>query len=319
MRVENIIRDDNFSGFMRLYDQIVETILSDVPNDSRKTCMTAFSEPETCYLLYKTIRAKKPGTVVETGAFIGLSTIVCAAALRENHKNGGPHGQIYTISLDNFYRVDSPLTRATAACAKLGLSEYAHFIEGSSTPAAFMETTDPKIAREREDYLVNRIAAEGRDSLLNRLVATLGKVDIFYLDGLHYEAFQMTEISAAIGNLSESGCIFIDDVLLSTQAAPVRHLLRSIMKFDIDLYRIFDFVRLGLRFYRLPWIIESFRSSDIAHVTAFRSGRVFSRIIRLDPNPAYNSYYGRLATWYSPLTLDEFLAKYELRPKGSAA
>jgi predicted O-methyltransferase YrrM len=309
--------DADYTAFLKIYARTAQTILQDVPFQSRRSCEMAFAEAETCYLLYRTIRDKIPLAVIETGSFLGLATLVCAAALQENHLQHGIHGRIYSISLDSFYRVERPLTRAAYACRKLVLSKYVHFIEGSSVPLAGMESADLGIAQQRSDYLRNRLIPENRESLLHRLVTVVGKVDVAFLDALHYEAVQMTEISALLDGLGENGCLFIDDVLLSRRKDDLRHLVRDWLHLDFHTYRLLDFIRCGFRFYYAPWIVDTFRWSNLARVTLFKKRDGFLRAIKLEMNPHYCSPYGRLATWYSAESLEEFLAKYELKDTNS--
>ena len=310
-RIERLSEDD-YRAFLPVFEEVKAAILAEVPATATRSCMAAFSEPETCYLLYRSVRERKPRTMIETGTFIGLSALVCAKALQANHREHGIEGTIYSISLNCFYRVEEPMAIAARACERLGLAPYVRLIEGSSTPLNFMESTGA-VAIQREAYLRERLAAQGRESLLDRLAAILGRVDLAYLDSLHYEACQMTEVAALLEHLSPGGCLLIDDALLSKRREDWRYLLSSLLRLDVQTHRLADFVRCGFRFYHAPWIVEAFRWSAVARVSFFRTRRGFLRSIRLERNPNYHSPYGPLSSWYAPESLEEFLEKYELR------
>jgi hypothetical protein len=176
-----------------------------------------------------------------------------------------------------------------------------------------MESTDSFVAQRRQEYLRQRLVTENRECLLNRLAAILEKVDVAFLDSLHYEAIQMSEIAALLEHIKEGGCVFIDDALLCTRRDDFRHLAGSLLRLDLQLHRLLDFLRCGFRFYYAPWIVDCFRWSELARVSFFRAPAGFLRIIKLENNPSYHTPYGRLSTWFAGNTLEEFLARYEMK------
>lgn len=281
--VQRISQADRSEDFDALYSRIKSTLLEGIDAKTVASCEIAFADPDICWLLYSTIRRKKPRSVIETGCFMGMSTLVCAGALAANAREGNPSGKIYTISLDSFYRIENPMSHAATNAQRLGLAPYIHFLEGSSIPFIAMEAGDSEIARKREEYL-RALLQEGRESLLPRLASLLGSIDLVYLDSLHYEGVQMTELAAVLEHLAPAGEVIVDDVCF--------------------------------RDYPNAWIIEAFARTDLARVTKFESNGKQLRAIRLEKNPSYRSFYKRFSSWWWPGTLQEFIRRFELSPYG---
>lgn len=265
--------------FEELYRRVQSKILETVPPEAVSLCEAASTDPDICALLYESVRRTKPKIIVETGTFLGLSAMICAAALRENELEGAAPGTVYTMSLDSFYRIHHPLRHARKCAQLLGLANSIKFLEGSSIQLCSMESGDPTISREREEYQ-HKMHREGRENLLPRLLAVLGQVDLVYLDSLHYEGFQMVELATAMEHLAPHSELFMDDVLFPEQPK--------------------------------PWIVESFANSEIARVTTFRNNAKALRLMKLQRNPAYRSKYGKFSIWWWGESLDAFLARFLL-------
>lgn len=281
LNVQMLTRPAQGSEFQNLYHSIRTAILEMVSPEIVPQCESAFADPDICWLLYDTIRRTKPVSVIETGSFMGMSTLISASALAQNAAEGSRRGCIYTISLDNFYRIPYPMSHAAWCARKLQLTPFVRFLEGSSGPFMSMESADPRIAAEREDYQ-RRLLAEGRECLLHRLGSLLGTVDMAYLDSLHYEASQMSEIAALLEHLGPRGEIIMDDVYFPDRSP--------------------------------SWIVEAFGNTKLADTTVFTCNGEPLRIMKLARSAAYRASAGKLSTWWWPGGLDEFLNRFELRP-----
>lgn len=282
-RVEILNRQDGGPAFEKLYTRIHDAILEGVDAKTVPSCEIAFADPDICWLLYSSIRRKRARSVVETGSFMGMSTLVSATALAENARDYGVYGKLYAISLDSFYRVENPMSHAARCAERLGLSPFIHFLEGSSIPLISMESADAHTARDREAYL-KRLALEGRESLLPRLAGLLGKIDIAYLDSLHYEGVQMAEIASVLEHLAADGEIIVDDVNFPD--------------------------------YPHAWIVKAFSMTNLARLSLFSSQGKQLRVMKLEKNPDYTSHYKKFASWWWGETLEQFLARFRLSPRG---
>jgi SAM-dependent methyltransferase len=149
-----------------------------------------------------------------------------------------------------------------------------------------MDSGSAEIARSRENYL-HQLAQENRESLLPRLATVLGRIDLAYLDGLHYEGAQMVEIAAIFQHLAPDGEILIDDVNLPEHPN--------------------------------AWIMEAFAKTKLARLSLFHSGDAPLRVMRLEKELSYTSHYKSFATWWWGETLDQFLARFRLAPKGAGS
>lgn len=310
--VEDVSRGPEYVEFCRRFEVVRNAILDGLDAPQRAACEAAFSEPEACYVLYRWIRSNHPRVVVETGSFLGLSALVCGIALRENFAETGISGHLYSISVNSFYRVSRPLERAARTAHRLNLNDYVTFLEGSSTPLSGMDSSDPEVHRERVAYM-QALERQGRESLLNKIARAVGSLDLVYLDGLHYEAFVMTEISAVIGHLSSQGAIFVDDVFLSgSRRKAFGELLLSLSRFCIDTYSLRDYLRLRLHYYNLPWIVDAFRSTRVARASAIRVDGKLLRTLKIVRNPAYSTNYGQFSSWYTHHDLESLVDTYEV-------
>lgn len=314
LRVEAVDPGSDYAEFLAAFGAVHEAILAGIPIAERKACEAAFSERETGYVLYRWIREHKPTSVVETGTFLGLSALVCATALRKNFEETGVRGRVYSISLNSFYRVTEPLSRAAQTSTALGLHDFVAFLEGSSTPMAFMETSDPTIRAQREAYLQD-LARHGRESLLHKLAAALGTVDLVFLDSLHNEGPVMTELAGIFGHLSPGGALFVDDVFLpASRGRAFSEFLTSLSRLSIDTYAWLDYARLGFHYFNLPWIADAFRATRIARASVIRSRGRILRVLKVQRNPDYSSAYGTFSTWHSSQSVEEMCKRFQITP-----
>jgi hypothetical protein len=309
LNVKTIRLDREYEAFARRYSTTAAAILSKIPPQARDRCKKAFSEEGTCYLLHERIRRHQSQTVVETGTFLGLSALLMAQALRDNHRDTGRPGKVYSISQDSHYRVPAPLRIAADVAKELGLGEYIALLEGSSVVASLMETADSVATEELAGYLSSRIVAEGRESLLHRLVSALGIVDLVYLDSLHYEAFLMSEIMAVLAKLGK-GSLFVDDVLRVRRGRELRRILGDFARCRLDARSIGNYVRTGCGVYHLPWVLHAFDDDRHARLTVFKVQGRFLRAAEIRLNPTYEPLCVRWSNWHSPMALDEVLRRY---------
>ncbi len=270
-------------NFRKIFDRVRDTILKHVPAEAQDSSAAAFSDPDICEYLFDTIISKQPTVIVETGSFMGLSTLVCASALQEVARQTGTSGKIYTISLDCFYRVYHPMSIAAHSARDLGLSEYICFLEGSSIPLLSMDSgSNTIVAAERLAYS-ERLLAESRENLLPRLMSLLGRVDLAYLDSLHNEGVQMIEIAAVLEHLSEKGQIVIDDVYFPDRTP--------------------------------AWIVDAFLKTDLTRtIVLHKQDGTPLRGMTLTRNNEYASRYGKLTSWWWPETLEAFVERFRLKP-----
>lgn len=129
--------------------------------------------------LYALVRAMRPEVVVETGVAHGASSWLILNAL---HKNGA--GMLHSIDLPD---------RDTNAPYNVGRSR-----TGSAVPAEL---------RDRWNLIVGDSAEE-----LPRLLATLGRVQLFFHDSDHSYDAMRREFSAVLPYLDQGGVLVSDDV-----------------------------------------------------------------------------------------------------------
>lgn len=81
-------------------------------------------------LLYLSVRYFKPRTVVQTGTFVGTSSIAMGLAMKENRG-----GELFTIDPEpsEYFGVCEPVSIARRATQAAGLDSHIHFIRGYST------------------------------------------------------------------------------------------------------------------------------------------------------------------------------------------
>jgi len=152
----------------------------------QKVFQTTFEDlivnPNTWFLLlYITIRIKKPEIVIETGCATGTTTAIILYALQQNQ-----HGQLYSIDM-RF--PDDWITRN-------------HLTSGFLVP----------------DDLKSRWSLILRDTKveLPRLLAELGKVDLFLHDSDHDYIYQMWEYLTAWPYIPIGGILASDDIRHNT-------------------------------------------------------------------------------------------------------
>ena len=83
-------------------------------------------------VLYLTVRYWRPKAVVQTGTFVGTSSVAIALGLADNG-----HGTLFTIDPEprSYFDVREPVAIARAVIGVAGLGPYVHFIRGYSTMA----------------------------------------------------------------------------------------------------------------------------------------------------------------------------------------
>ena len=125
-----------------------------------------------CESIYFLVRALKPEVVVETGVCYGASSAYILEALRENRR-----GALYSIDLGN--AADEP-------------------------PSNFF--VRPRL-RDRWHLIVGDSKQE-----LPRLLARLGRIDLFHHDSLHTPEHMMWEYETAFPYLGPTGVLSSHDV-----------------------------------------------------------------------------------------------------------
>ena len=131
------------------------------------------STPEfDCETIYFLVRALKPNVVVETGVCYGASSAYILEALKENRR-----GALYSIDLGN--NPDEP-------------------------PSDFFI---PPRLRDRWHLIVGDSKQE-----LPRLLARLGRIDLFHHDSLHTPEHMMWEYKTAFPHLGPAGVLSSHDV-----------------------------------------------------------------------------------------------------------
>ncbi len=108
------------------------------------------AEKETSEFIYGLIRLIKPAVVVETGSYLGDTTIAIAKALKENN-----HGHLYSCDIDGSYvkEVNEWLKReGLQDCAQVILIRGEELISqlGSQIEFAFIDSGGEKGVREGE-------------------------------------------------------------------------------------------------------------------------------------------------------------------------
>ena len=188
------------------YDEIVSEIFSDkalidavesniLASKNKGNIMSRDSFPHEKYswptFLYYYVRKVKPGLIVETGCFSGISTIYILAAIRNNKK-----GKLYTIDKPAF---EDEYT------ANPYLDEEKRFfsLPKGHQPGYLV----PDFLKENWKLILGT-SEEKLPSLLKKL----GNIDIFLHDSLHTYENMSFEFETAIEYIAPRGVIFADNI-----------------------------------------------------------------------------------------------------------
>lgn len=156
-------------------------------------------------LLIEALRPQRPRTLVEVGTFVGVSTMLMALSL--------PDCRIWSVDPDpqldeswksartegSFPGAPLPTVHAVAqeAAKRLGVADRVSFVKGGFSCG--------------DTY----ISAEGMGSISTivgpSLLDTLGSVDAFFIDGLHYEWAVHADLQLAATRLAPQGVIVLHD------------------------------------------------------------------------------------------------------------
>jgi hypothetical protein len=304
LKLEGII----YKEFMTDWNLVNKVIFDNIPLQYRETYRHGFSEFESCWVIYSKIRENSPTNFLEVGSYIGLSSLLFGLALRRNFiENPKNKGILYSISLNCYYKMPNPLGIAFKSMEILELHDYVNFIEGSSIGYTGFASSTDFIAKERNEYFKN-LVRYGKENMLAKLIASLGKVDMIYLDGMHQDSVQMIEIVTSLGNLTKNGSIFVDDVIYFSGKNDLRNILIDIFTLNINLVRFIEYIRLGCRNYNFGWLAEAFRFNDLAVLKLFKVNKL-ARVIEIQKNDLYLSVNSFEAPWFESEPLDQFKSR----------
>ena len=168
--------------------------------------------------LVRAVRAARPRTIVEVGTFVGVSTMVLAAS-------AGPGAVVHTVdpdpALDDQWAsmrsggAGSALAAyrtvqgvAAEAARRLGLAERIRFIRGGfSLPDTYASAEGA--AAGAAAPAANPAAGAGVAG--RTLLQQLGTVDLFFIDGLHYEFAALADMELAGRHLAPEGVMLLHD------------------------------------------------------------------------------------------------------------
>jgi len=171
-----------FIGNHRFFAELNKKL---VEKRGTRTCCGGWKD-----FIYMAVRLKKPGIIIETGVFDGLSTAVFLQALHDN-KDG------FLIS------VDLPATKTIVGSTH---RMYATTLPHDYRPGWVI----PDYLRER-----HRLVLGDSKIILPKLFREYPKIDIFFHDSLHTFEHMYFEYSTAWPHLSEGGLLFSDDIFWS--------------------------------------------------------------------------------------------------------
>lgn len=153
------------------------------------------------------VEAQAPSRIVEVGTFVGVSTMLLAAS--------APAARVWTIDPDpqlaeswasarNTGRFEGASARTVQAIGReaaerLGIADRIEFVRGGFASA--------------ESYLSAEGVGDASTVVGPALLEKIGAVDLFFIDGLHYEAATHADIRLAAQHLSASGLIVLHDTV----------------------------------------------------------------------------------------------------------
>lgn len=160
--------------------------------------------------LVAAVRKQRPATIVEVGTFVGVSTMLIAAA--------APQARIATVDpdplldeswrsarADGRYPGASGTGEATVhdvgreAARRLGFADRIEFVRGGFACG--------------DTYLSAEGVGSGSTVVGPALLARLGQVDLFFVDGLHYETAALADLELAAAHVSPTGTIVLHDTV----------------------------------------------------------------------------------------------------------
>jgi len=157
--------------------------------------------------LVDAIVSQQPRSIVEVGTFVGLSTMLMALAV--------PQAKIWTIDPDPLLEESWHAARGDGAfpsslqttvqavgreaARRLGVEDRVTFVRGGFSCA--------------DTYLSTEGVGEGSSVVGASLLSQLGAVDLFFIDGLHYEDAVFADLDLAARHLAPDGAIVLHDTI----------------------------------------------------------------------------------------------------------
>ena len=138
-------------------------------------------------LMYFLIRKLKPETIVETGVFDGISSFFILLALEKNKQ-----GKLYSIDLPAIHKLKGSTDEMSELTLPLG-----------KNPGWVV----PKELVKRWKLILG-----SSKTYLPKVVAGVGKIDVFIHDSMHTDEYMMWEYKTAWKVLNKGGFLCSDDI-----------------------------------------------------------------------------------------------------------
>ena len=173
--------------------------------------------PQFLSVIYSCVRYYKPEVVVQTGTFIGTSSLAIAKSCKDNKK-----GVLFTIDPEPpaYFGVDEPVQIARRAVSHAQLQDSVHFLKGYST-----------VPNDRERMFL----VPGEEWLLKE-IAEKCSYDILVVDGDHTFEGCFNDLYYGAAGLSSKGprLIIVHDYLgIPSVKQAVRHCRQYFKSFDM--------------------------------------------------------------------------------------
>lgn len=155
----------------------------------------SIKEPEAC-LLWDLIVQRKPSVVLQVGTFVGVSSLIMAEALRNNHQ-----GMLVTVDPEIPHRaIKNPVDICRYFAKKRSLDDRIRFIRGWFSDSPHMDAFTP--GHPHRDIPV----------VSQSLLSDLGPIDMTFIDGDHSTLSCISDFVAVKNHLSEKGMVLFHDV-----------------------------------------------------------------------------------------------------------